>query len=171
MSDDPNAAAVDASLISTRSIELVVMLLLFAAAVFLGWDNWRIGAGWAPDGPQAGYFPFWLSVLLGLASLWGVFKALRDKELREEVFVGRSAFARVLQVFIPTLVFVALVRPLGIYLASFVFVVAFMVFIGKLKVWKSLLTGLVFSGLMFFIFDVQFNVLLPKGPLEAAFGY
>lgn len=171
MTDDPNAAAVDTSLISTRSVELAAMLLLLAAAIFLGWDNWRIGAGWAPDGPQAGYFPFWLSVLLGLASLWGVFKALRDKELRDEVFVGRSAFGRVLQVFIPTLVFVALVKPLGIYVASFVFVAAFMIFIGKLKVWKSLLTGLVFSGLMFFIFDTEFNVILPKGPLEAALGF
>ena len=172
MSDDPNAIeAVDASLISTRSVELVVMLLLLAAAVFLGWDNWRIGAGWAPDGPQAGYFPFWLSVLLGGASLWGVFSALRDPALKEEVFVGRSAFGRVLRVFIPTLVFVALVKPLGIYVASFVFVAAFMIFIGKLAVWKSLLTGLIFAGLMFFIFDTEFNVILPKGPLEAAFGF
>ncbi len=92
MSDDPNAIeAVDASLVSTRSVELVVMLLLLAAAVFLGWDNWRIGAGWAPDGPQAGYFPFWLSVLLWAAPACGACSPrCATRSLKEEVFVGRS---------------------------------------------------------------------------------
>lgn len=170
MSNDPNAEF-DPALVSTRSVELVVMALLLAVAVFLGWDNWRIGAGWAPDGPQAGYFPFYLSVLLGGASLVGIASALRSVELRDEVFVGRSAFGRVLRVFIPTIFFVFLVQIIGLYVASFVFVSLFMIVIGKLSPWKSVLTGLIFSGLMFYIFDVQFNVLLPKGPLEAAFGF
>ncbi|HZX88558.1 MAG TPA: tripartite tricarboxylate transporter TctB family protein [Reyranella sp.] len=170
MSEDPNMVG-DASLVSTRTVELGVMLALLCAAIFLGWDNWRIGAGWAPDGPEAGYFPFYLSVLLGGASLIGIVSAFRSAELREEVFVGRSAFGRVLRVFIPTLLFVGLVQFLGIYVSSFIFIAAFMVFIGKLAVWKSVLTGLIFSGLMFYIFDVQFNVLMPKGPLEAAFGF
>lgn len=170
MSEDPNMVG-DPSLVSTRTVELGVMLALLCAAIFLGWDNWRIGAGWAPDGPEAGYFPFYLSVLLGGASLIGIISALRDAELRDEVFVGRSAFGRVLRVFIPTLLFVGLVQFLGIYVSSFIFIAAFMVFVGKLAVWKSVLTGLIFSALMFYIFDVQFNVLMPKGPLEAAFGF
>ena len=170
MSEDPNMVG-DASLVSTRSVELGTMLVLLCVAIFLGWDNWRIGAGWAPDGPEAGYFPFYLSVLLGGASVVGIISALRDPVLREDVFVGRSAFARVLRVFIPTLMFVGLVQFLGIYVSSFIFIAAFMVFIGKLAVWKSVLTGLIFSALMFYIFDVQFNVLMPKGPLEAAFGF
>lgn len=170
MSNDPNAD-VDPALVSTRSVEVVVMVLLLAVAVFLGWDNWRIGAGWAPDGPQAGYFPFYLSVLLGGASVVGIISALRHPDLRDEVFVGRSAFGRVLRVFIPTIFFVFLVQIIGLYVASFVFVSLFMIVIGKLSPWKSVLTGLIFSGLMFYIFDVQFNVLLPKGPLEAAFGF
>lgn len=170
MSDNPNADT-DPALISTRCVEVAVMALLLCVAIFLGWDNWRIGAGWAPDGPQAGYFPFYLSVLLGGASLVGVVSALRNQELRDEVFVGKSAFGRVLRVFIPTVMFVLVVQIFGLYVSSFVFVSTFMIFIGKLSVWKSLLTGLIFSGLMFYVFDVQFNVLLPKGPLEAAFGF
>ena len=35
----------------------------------LGFDNWRTGMGWATDGPQAGYLPFYLSVILAGASL------------------------------------------------------------------------------------------------------
>ena len=170
MSDDLREVG-DPSLISTQAVEVTVMVLLLCVAVFLGWDNLRIGAGWAPDGPEPGYFPFYLSVLLGGASVIGIFSALRNRSLREEIFVGRSAFGRVLRVFIPTLFFVLAVQFLGIYVSSFLFVTLFMVFIGKIAVWKSVLTGLIFSIGMFFIFDVEFNVLLPKGPLEAAFGF
>lgn len=170
MSDDPNVGE-DPALVSTRSVEVVVMALLLGVAVFLGWDNLRIGAGWAPDGPQAGYFPFYLSVLLGGASVVGIVSALRHPDLKDEIFVGRSAFGRVLRVFIPTILFVFLVQVIGLYVASFIFVALFMIVIGKLSPWKSVLTGLIFSALMFYVFDVQFNVLLPKGPLEAAFGF
>jgi hypothetical protein len=46
----------------------------------------------------------------------------------------------------------------------------FMRFIGRIAPWKSLLTALVFVAAMFWIFDVAFNVIMPKGPLEAALG-
>ena len=36
---------------------------------------------------------------------------------------------------------------------------------------KSLLTAFIFSALMFATFDIAFDVIMPKGPLEAAFGY
>jgi hypothetical protein len=32
-------------------------------------------------------------------------------------------------------------------------------------------TGYVFSALMFVIFEVAFNVIMPKGPLERLFGF
>ena len=35
----------------------------------------------------------------------------------------------------------------------------------------SLLTAAVFSVAMFVTFDVAFDVIMPKGPLEAFFGY
>ena len=43
--------------------------------------------------------------------------------------------------------------------------------IGKIALWKSLLTAFIFTALMFVTFDIAFDVIMPKGPLEAAFGY
>ena len=37
--------------------------------------------------------------------------------------------------------------------------------------WKSLLTAFLFTAIMFVTFDIVFDVIMPKGPLEAAFGY
>ena len=64
----PNSPAVT----STRTVEIIRLLLLVALSLLLAFDNWRTGMGWASDGPQAGYFPFYLSVILAGASLFGL---------------------------------------------------------------------------------------------------
>jgi hypothetical protein len=71
--DDPTAPEVDSPAItSTGSVEIFISLLLLALAVTLGYDNWRTGIAWDSTGPQAGYFPFYLSVILGGASFYGL---------------------------------------------------------------------------------------------------
>ena len=154
-----------------RSVDIVVSLLLVSLAALLGWDSWRTGAGWASDGPQAGYFPFYLSVMLALASLYGLVSRLLSKEASSAAFVTRDQFVRVMQVFVPTLLFVALTQFLGLYVASFLLVAGFMWYVGGIAVWKSVLASFLFTAAMFITFEIAFDVIMPKGPLEAAFGY
>ena len=85
-------------------------------------------------------------------------------------FVTRDQFRRVLQVFIPTLAFCALLQWLGLYVASFLLVAGFMRFIGRIAWWKCIVTASSSSAAMFVTFDVAFDVIMPKGPLEALFG-
>jgi putative tricarboxylic transport membrane protein len=170
--DDPTAPEADSPAVTdSRSVEMVVCLLLLALAVLLGWDNWRTGIGWDSTGPQAGYFPFYLSIILGLASLYGVTRTLLARNEAAETFVTRAQLRRVMAVFLPTLLFCLATQFLGLYVASFLLIAGFMRLIGKIAWWKSLLTALVFTGLMFVTFDIAFDVIMPKGPLEAAFGY
>jgi putative tricarboxylic transport membrane protein len=171
MSVEGNDVVVDdRPVVGSRPVEIVVSLLLLALAGLLGWDSWRIGAGWASDGPEAGYFPFYLSVLLGAASLYGVVVAMRDRVLASDPFVTRDQFRRVMQVFVPTLLFCFLTQYLGLYVASFILIAGFMWFIGRIALWKSVLTAFIFVLVMFVTFDVAFDVIMPKGPLEAVFG-
>ncbi|HEX8166836.1 MAG TPA: tripartite tricarboxylate transporter TctB family protein [Beijerinckiaceae bacterium] len=169
--EDADATPVDdRPVVGSRPVEIVVSLLLFALACLLGWDSWRIGAGWASDGPEAGYFPFYLSILLGAASLYGVGVAVADRALSGDAFVTHDQFRRVLQVLVPTFLFCALTAVLGLYVASFILIAGFMWLIGRIALWKSLLTAFIFVAVMFATFDVAFDVIMPKGPLEAAFG-
>jgi len=55
--------------------------------------------------------------------------------------------------------------------ASFLLIAGFMRLVGRIALWKSLLTAFVFTAAMFITFDIAFDVIMPKGPLEAAFGY
>ena len=170
--DDPDAP--DSSsppVVGTRSVNIVVYLLLLALAALLAFDNWRTGAGWAPEGPQAGYFPFYLSILLGAASVFGLVSVLIAGSASDEPFVTRDQLRRVMQVFVPTLLFCLFTQWLGLYVASFLLIAGFMAFIGRIAVWKSLLTAFLFSLIMFVTFEIAFDVIMPKGPLEALFGY
>jgi len=170
--EDPGAPAADSPAVSsTRSVDIAVSLLLLAFAALMGFDNWRTGMGWAPDGPKAGYFPFYLSVLLGAASLFGLFKSLLRRTGADHPFVNRDQLRRVMQVLVPTFVFCLLTQWLGIYVASLLLIAGFMRFIGHIAWWKSLLTSFVFAAAMFVTFDLAFDVIMPKGPIEALFGY
>src|SRR5262249_54966052 len=98
---EPTAAA---PVVGTRSVDIVVYLILLAIALLLGYDNWRTGMAWEADGPQAGYFPFYLSLLLGAASVYGFASKLAERG-PGETFVTREQLTRVLQVFVPTLLY------------------------------------------------------------------
>ncbi len=170
--DDPTAPEPDSPAVTdTRTVDVAASLLLILLALTLGYDNWRTGIAWDSTGPQAGYFPFYLSVILGCASLYGIVTAFRSREEAAETFVTRAQLRRVMAVFIPTLLFCLATQFLGLYVASFLLIAGFMRAVGKIALWKSLLTAFLFTAIMFVTFDIAFDVIMPKGPLEAAFGY
>ncbi len=170
--EDPTAPASGSPAVtSNRTVDIVVSFLLLALAALLAFDNWRTGMGWDATGPQAGYFPFYLSVILAGASLWGVAKEFLARKQARQTFVTREQLRRVLQVFVPTLLFCVFTQWLGLYVASFLLIAGFMVFVGRIAAWRSLLTAFLFSLIMFVTFEIAFDVIMPKGPLEGLFGY
>src|SRR5258708_31694165 len=108
-------------------------------------DHGRTGMGWAPDGPQAGYFPLYLSMILGGASLYGLLKAFLERAGAQRVFVNRDPLPRVMQVFVPTCLFCLVTQWLGLYVPSFLLVPGLLRVIGPLAWVNSLLARFLFS--------------------------
>src|SRR5213593_4247720 len=136
--EDVDAPAEDSPPItSNRSVDVAVSLMLLGLAALLGFDNWRTGISWAPEGPEAGYFPFYLSVILAGASLYGLAVAFVKRSQDSGTFITRDQLRRVMQVFVPTLLFCLFTQWLGLYLASFLLITGFMYFIGRIALWKS----------------------------------
>ena len=170
--EDPTAPEPDSPAVtSNRVVDAAVMLLLLAFAVLLGYDNWRTGMSWEATGPQAGYMPFYLSIILGGAAVYGLVTSRPAGETGQDVFVTRAQLRRVLQVLVPTFLFVLGTTWLGLYVSSFFLVSGFMWTVGRIALWKSVLTACVFTAAMFFTFQIAFDVIMPKGPLEAFLGY
>jgi putative tricarboxylic transport membrane protein len=157
---------------SSRAVDIAVSVLLLALAGVLAFDNWRTGMSWDATGPQAGYFPFYLSMILAGASVYGIVKELMARRSGEsDAFVRREQLSRVLQVLVPTIAFCVLMQWLGLYVASFLLIAGFMIAVGRIAAWKSVLTAAIFSIAMFVTFEMSFDVLMPKGPLEHLLGY
>ncbi|WP_409187946.1 tripartite tricarboxylate transporter TctB family protein [Bradyrhizobium sp. RDM4] len=170
--EDPTAPEDDSpAMARSGTVEIIVCLLLLALAITLGYDNWRTGVSWDSTGPGPGYFPFYLCTILGGASLYGLIAALLARGAARQTFVTRAQARRVMAVFVPTLLFCLVTQLLGLYVASFLLIAGFMRLVGKIASWKSLLTAFLFTAVMFVTFDIAFDVIMPKGPLEAAFGY
>src|SRR6185295_3532210 len=110
-------------------------------------------------------------IILGGASFYGLVAAFLSRKEAAEMFVTRAQLRRVMAVFVPTLLFCLGTQFLGLYVASFLLISTFMRLVGKSALWKSLLTAFVFTAAMFVTFDIAFDVIMPKGPLEAALGY
>jgi len=161
----------DRPLVRRRSVESVTLAVVLAFALLMAWDNWRTGIRWESTGPQAGYFPFYVSIILGGACIYGLVLEIIRWRKPGEAFVSRDQFKRVLQVFVPTLLFVPVTQWLGLYVASFALIAGFMYWIGKIRPWISILTAYLFSMIMFIVFEIAFDVIMPKGPLERLFGY
>jgi putative tricarboxylic transport membrane protein len=151
--------------VSTRLMELAVAALLMALAVLIMYDNWRIGARWAEDGPQAGYFPFRVGAIMFIASAVTFATNLLARTSTAN-FVERSQLKRVIQVLAPTVVFVVAIGFLGIYVSAALFITFFMWWLGKYAIWKILPIAILVPVALFFMFEVWFLVPLPKGPFE-----
>ena len=158
-------------LVARRPVEAATLAILLAFAALMAWDNWRTGISWESSGPRAGYFPFYVSLILAGSCLYGLAIEFIRRGTADDVFVQRDQFKRVLQVFIPTLLYLPATEWLGLYVASFLLIAGFMYWVGKLKPWIAIVTALVFSVAMFVTFEIAFDVLRPKGPLERMLGY
>jgi putative tricarboxylic transport membrane protein len=107
-----------------RTLEIITAFAFMLLGSLVMWDSHRIGAGWTEEGPQSGYFPFYIGLLMNIASLINLLKALRAN--REIPFVSRAEIRLVLAIFVPSLVYVGFMQWIGLYVASAVFIAVFM---------------------------------------------
>lgn len=152
------------ALISVRTAEIIVgiVVLLFGTTFMI--DSYRIGAGWGIEGPQSGFFPFYVSLIIVVSSLFILFGALRMRGAGGRApFVERGQMVRVLQVLIPAALYVLGVQLIGIYVSSIIYIIGFMRWVGRYPWWKSVLIGAVIVVTFFFMFEVWFQVPLYKG--------
>ena len=169
MEKDRETAAPMRGAVSERTVGVVMAIVFFLIGVVMIVDNYRIGAGWASDGPQAGYFPLRIGVIICIAATLVVVQTLRGE--RGKAFVTFARLRHVLVVLVPTIVFVLAIKFLGIYVASALFIAAFMRAMDRFSWLKTVVISIGVSAMLFWMFELQFLVPLPKGPLEAMFGY
>ncbi len=167
--DEPKDAT-PGDTVGVRWPELLVALGFMALAAVVMFDSRRVGAGWADDGPQSGYFPFYVALAMFGAGAWTAGVQLVRWQ-RVEVFAERAQIRSVLTILWPMAVYVALIPWLGIYVASTLLIGFFMLRHGRHAVALTLAVAFGVPLAFFLVFERWFLVSLPKGPIEALLGF
>lgn len=152
-----------------RAAEFLTSGVLIAIGALVVGDALRLGIGWSTDGPQSGFFPFWLAVILIGASLVIVAQTARRRPSRP--FVTRAAIVPVLTMLVPAVACVLATQFIGLYVASALYLGTYMRWIGRHSWLAVLAVGVGFPVVTFLVFETWFLVPMPKGPLEAWLGY
>lgn len=155
--------------VSRRSLEIGTAAALgaFAAAVIAG--SLQLDTGWAPTGPQSGYVPLRLGVLLLVVSLLLLVQAARSSP--SEPFATREQWMRCLALLVPTLVMAVAMAWLGVYVTSAVYLAFMAQRHGGLRWSRAVPLGIAVAVACFLTFELWFGVPLAKGPLEAWLGF
>jgi len=155
----------------TVVLDLAVAAIIFALGALVAWDSHRLGSGWSSDGPQTGYFPFYIGCLLTFAGLYVTVETLLRWKKIDTTFVTRERLKPVLLMLFPSIAFVVLIAWLGIYVASFLYIAAFMLWQGKYGWLPALGVSAGLPIVLFLVFEKWFLVPLPKGPIEHLLGF
>jgi hypothetical protein len=160
-SDDHDDAR---SIVSMRTMEIAVAAILLAFGATFLFSSYKLGFRWASDGPQSGFFPFYVSLFICVASGATLLQAILSKDAKGQAsFVERGQLKQVLKVLIPAGLFVLGIQLIGIYVSSAIYIALFMNMLGNYPWKKSIPLSVAISVLFFFMFEVWFQVPLFKG--------
>ena len=152
--------------VGTHVVDAVTALLVMVLGGVVLFGSSKLGHEWTSDGPGAGYFPFYIGLILTISGAGIFFQALFGKKKNTEVFVDREQLGRVFSVLLPAAVYVLAIQLIGIYVASALYITLFMVILGKYSWVKSLAVGLSVNVVFFMMFEVWFKVPLFKGEFD-----
>ncbi len=152
-------------------MDIITSLFFIALGLVVMTGSIKLGASWGSDGPEAGYFPFYISLIILISSSITLYQsAIVNKKKKTESFVDKEAFKQVMAVLLPAIAFVLGVQLIGIYVSSVIYIAIFMVWLGKYPAWKAIAVSVGVSASLYLMFEYWFQVPLPHGswinPLE-----
>ena len=151
-----------------RTVEVGTALLTLVFGLIVLYGSIIVGFGWGSDGPQAGFFPFYVGLIICVCSIINLVQGAREDP--EPLFAEYGQLRQVLKVLIPACIYVALVPFLGIYLPSVALILIFMIWLGHYGWPLSLAVALGVPAFFYITLERWFLIPLPKGPIEAMLG-
>jgi putative tricarboxylic transport membrane protein len=161
--DDPEASGP-----RQRHVEMGVAAFMALLGVITIVGSLQVGIGWAAEGPQSGFFPFWVGLIVFATSGYNFLRAYGNPS--RMLFAEWGQISQVLKVVWPMAIYVAAVPWLGIYVASALLMIGFMRWLGRYSWAVTLALSLGLQVVIYITFEKWFLVALPKGPLEDLLG-
>ena len=158
--------------VSRFSVEAAFALFtaLFGAVIIYGALEFNVG--WGDIGPEAGYFPFRVGILITLASLVNLACVVfRHSAPAAGVFLTQEQMRRVVAFAIPVVVLVGGTAVLGLYVAMALYLLFMVGLVGRHRIRVTIAVAISTPVLLFVLFEYVFLTPLLKGPLERWLGW
>jgi putative tricarboxylic transport membrane protein len=148
-----------------RHVEIGVAIAIGLFGILVMGGSLAVGIGWGVEGPRSGFFPFYVGLVILIASAGILFQAIIAGRSRE-LFAEWGQLRSVLSVVIPTAIYVGVLPTIGLYLSSALLIGSFMKWLGRYSWSLTLAIALGVPLLTFIVFEKWFLIPLPKGPIE-----
>lgn len=141
--------------------DLVASAAFFVIGAILAFEGVRLGAGWGDNGPDAGFFPFWLAIVMTLGGLFSGLQAYLSHD-RQPFFEYRAEVVELVRVGLPLAAAIAMVPILGLYLVTAIYLGLFAWWYGQFRWHTSLLTGGIAAALIYLVLTRGFRLPMPQ---------
>jgi hypothetical protein len=159
------------NMVVTRfAMEVATSIATGLAGIIVSVGAMDFGIGWDDAGPEPGYFPFYIGLLILLGSLGNLVRAFTHHRSDPEIFLDAETAGRVVSFLGPILLFLLLTVGLGLYVATALYLAGVMRLQGRYPLCLSALVALGASTAFYLVFEIWFQVPLLKGPVEALLG-
>jgi hypothetical protein len=147
-----------------RQVEIGVAAFMILLGIVTMAGSLQVGTGWGAEGPQSGFFPFWVGSIVVVSSGWNLIRAIASDGTGQ--FAEWGQIGQVGKVVVPMAIYVGAIPLLGIYVSSTLLIAGFMRWLGRYGWTLTLIISIALPVLIYFTFEKWFLVPLPKGPLE-----
>ena len=137
-----------------------VLLLVFSAAFTAGalkYYSW-----WGPGGPGSAFLPFWLGIVMALLALMMLLKNFRSSSPDGEWLPRGEGLRDMLVVLGATIVFVALLKSVGMIIGTALYLAALIRYLGRHRWWVTVTIALAAAGFNWLVFVHWLHVPFPE---------
>jgi len=130
-------------------------------------ECFRLGFGWDEmSGPQAGFVPFYLAMLMILSSLFIFYLGWKgEKKEDDNFFINREGMMEAIKIAATALLFTIILVFAGVYFAMLIFAPLFVRWLGRHN-WPTVIMFTIGITLaIYFGMEVGLKIPLPRSPL------
>jgi len=154
--------------VNNKSVDIGVgiFLCLFSLAVFFYADQYA-GRGVNSYGPD--FFPKALSIMMFISALILIIRAIAGISLTTLEDTDRQGFLRASGTLALGVIYIGLMKLIGFYIATALFLYAVMAFLGQKGQITRILVSVIVASLIFGIFHLFLKIPLPEGLIFSSF--
>ncbi|MEQ9607307.1 MAG: tripartite tricarboxylate transporter TctB family protein [Kiloniellaceae bacterium] len=158
---------------TVRTAELLVAVVLAIMSIGIMWKSTELNIGWVKgSGPGGGAWPFWLAGGMLATCIWTIVRWVRrvtPQSRSTEIFMTRDTLAIVGPIVVGLVLLMAGTHIIGMYLSVFIFMIAFVRFLGRHSWMTTMALAIAAPTIMFCLFEWALATTLPKGITEPLF--